>query len=407
MNSKLKIAICGTRGIPACYGGFETFAEEISKRLVLRGHDVVVYGRKHIITHQEKFYNGVELRLLPAAKHKYLETVSHTFLSFLDLLKNKVDVVLVCNGANSPLVWIPRFIGGMPVVVNVDGIERNRGKWNALGRIWYRLGELCSVFLANRFISDAEVIRRYYQETYNRSSIVIPYGFRAIENEFITAKISGQSTPLSKGHGMFSELNIEPGKYLLYVSRLEPENNAHIVIKAYNRLRKENKISMPLLIVGDAPYANKYKEELKSIAGEGIVFAGFRFGDSYQELQKHAYLYIQATEVGGTHPALVEAMGYANCILVNSTPENLEVVDGCAIPYEFNNDISLANKILEVTSNQDLMLEYRKKAYNRAESSYSWDKITLDYEQFLSDLARKKAFSADTPQKSNLEQANQ
>ena len=404
MNAKLKIAICGTRGIPACYGGFETFAEEISKRLVERGHQVRVYGRKHVISYDKQYYNGAEIVLLYAPKHKYLETVIHSFLSFIHLLKNKVDVVLVCNGANSPMIWIPRFLGGMPVVVNVDGIERNRGKWNILGRLWYRLGEICSVYLSNSFISDADVIRDYYQDTYKRASVVIPYGHREIEKNSLEKKLKGTKIEILKGQGMFDELGIESNKYLLYVSRLEPENNAHIVIKAYNQIKSAK---MPLVIVGDAPYANEYKSYLKSIAGDGVVFAGFRFGDSYQELQKNAYLYIQATEVGGTHPALVEAMGYANCILVNSTPENLEVVSDTAIAYDFNCSDSLAEKISVLLSNQDLLIKYRNLAYNRAKMHYSWDKITLDYEQFLSDLTRKNIKTSNIQKIENIEKINQ
>ena len=101
MSDLLKIAICGTRGIPACYGGFETFAEELSTRLVSKGNSVRVYGRKHLIDYDEKYYKGVEIKLLPAPKHKYFETIIHSLLSLYDLIKNPVDVILLCNGANS------------------------------------------------------------------------------------------------------------------------------------------------------------------------------------------------------------------------------------------------------------------------------------------------------------------
>ena len=392
MNSRLRIAICGTRGIPACYGGFETFAEEISKRLVARGHSVRVYGRKHLIDYSEELYNGVEIKLLPAPKFKYFETLGHTFFSFLHLLKNKVDIILVCNGANSPLIWIPRFIGRMPVIVNVDGIERKRGKWNRFGKIWYRLGELCSVYLSNRFISDAEVIRQYYQDTFNKTSLVIPYGCRDVSKDFLSKKIEG-TNDFPRDRSLFLELGVDPGNYILYVSRLEPENNAHIVIKAYNELRANSKITMPLLIVGDAPYAKSYINMLKDIAGEGIIFAGYRFGKSYEELQKSAYLYVQATEVGGTHPALVEAMGFANCIVVNSTPENLEVVGNCAIPYEFNNISSLAHNLSVLIEDKSKVLDYRRNARARVEKYYSWDVITKDYEQLFYELTVNQADS--------------
>ncbi|MCB0325812.1 MAG: glycosyltransferase, partial [Bdellovibrionales bacterium] len=109
-----KVALCGIRGIPACYGGFETFAEELCPRLVERGYEVVVYGRSHVISHSEPLYKGVELRLLPAPKHKYLETPVHTIRSFLDLWRRPVDCVLLCNAANSPFIPIAR-LRGIPV----------------------------------------------------------------------------------------------------------------------------------------------------------------------------------------------------------------------------------------------------------------------------------------------------
>jgi glycosyltransferase involved in cell wall biosynthesis len=118
----------------------------------------------------------------------------------------------------------------------------------------------------------------------------------------------------------------EPNRYVLYVSRLEPENNAHLVIEAFKKVRTAYR----LLIVGDAPYAHDYISDLKARArgDKRIVFTGFVFGQDYRALQQNAYCYVHATEVGGTHPALLEAMGYGNCVLTLATPENIEAV-GC------------------------------------------------------------------------------
>src|SRR2546421_13062471 len=99
--TKMRIAILGTRGIPASYGGFETFAEQLSTRLVARGHDVTVYGRRHYSTTDSPTYNGVNLVILPTIRHKYFDTVVHTFLSMLHAVKGRYDVILICNAANS------------------------------------------------------------------------------------------------------------------------------------------------------------------------------------------------------------------------------------------------------------------------------------------------------------------
>ena len=128
----MRIALLGTRGIPANYGGFETFAEELSTRLVERGHQVTVYCRQREPGTQ---YRGVRRQYLPSVRHKYIETIAHTALSTLHLLAHRVDVALYCNGANAIFTPWPR-LSGIPVALNVDGIERKRKKWNALARGW-------------------------------------------------------------------------------------------------------------------------------------------------------------------------------------------------------------------------------------------------------------------------------
>src|SRR5258706_5039457 len=141
----MRIAILGTRGIPAHYGGFETFAEELSTRLVERGHDVIVYCRE---PHAEARYRGVRLKHLGAVRHKYFETLSHTLNSTFHLLSHRVDAVLYCNAANAIFTPLPRLFG-MPVALNVDGIERMRKKWNRGAQAWYLISErLATLFPA-------------------------------------------------------------------------------------------------------------------------------------------------------------------------------------------------------------------------------------------------------------------
>src|SRR5258706_4741343 len=132
----MKIAILGTRGIPANYGGFETFAEQLATRLVARGHQVTVYGRKHYATASGPVYRGVELVVLPTIRHKYFDTVVHSFLSVVHALPRGYDVILICNAANCIFALLPR-LAGTPTLVNVDGLERKRKKWNWIGRTYY------------------------------------------------------------------------------------------------------------------------------------------------------------------------------------------------------------------------------------------------------------------------------
>jgi glycosyltransferase involved in cell wall biosynthesis len=355
----MKIAILGTRGIPANYGGFETFAEELSSRLVERGHQVMVYGRTNNIRYTEPTYRGVRLILLPTIPHKYLDTVAHTFLSVLHVLFQDVDVVLICNAANSIFSFIPR-LAGKKTAVNVDGLERQRRKWNALGRAWYRLSERLSTFLPNAIVSDAEVIRSYYRERYGRDSFFIPYGADVRRTE---------------SRAVLGRLGLEPDEYLLYVSRLEPENNALLVVKAFEQVATDKK----LVIVGDAPYAREYIAALKRTSDRRILFPGAIYGEGYRELLSHACAYIQATEVGGTHPALIESMGCGRCVLYLNTPENREVAADAGLAFE-KSEQALAAAMRRALADEPLRRSLGCAAERRVRKHYQWDAVATQYE---------------------------
>lgn len=359
----------GIRGIPANYGGFETLAEELAPRLVNKGHHVTVYGRSNVINYKGEYYKGVRLKILPTISHKYLDTVFHTLLCVLHSLFKRYDVILICNAANSVFSWIPRIFG-KKVVVNVDGIERKRKKWNWLGKTWYLIGEFFSVIFPNKIVSDAQVIQKYYRKRYHKESVLIPYGA-------YTMKISSTD--------ILNKIGIKPNEYFLYVSRLEPENNAHIVIKAFERVKTDKK----LIIVGDAPYAQEYINSIKSTKDPRIIFTGFVFGNGYKEFQSHACCYIHATEVGGTHPALIEAMGFGNCVIANGTPENREVLGKAGLIYKKNDVEDLRKKIQFVNDNPQVISEFGEKAQKRVEKIYNWETITNKYEKLFLGLTKK------------------
>ena len=364
----MRIALMGTRGIPARYGGFETFAEQLSTRLVARGHSVTVYSRCRFLDRWGAIedYRGVHRRQVPTIFHKYLETPLSGLTTFIDALFQSYDGILLCNAANSPFAPILK-VKRTPLLINVDGIERDRGKWNKLGKAWYLLGERASVVLATRLVSDADVIADYYRDAYGCESEVIPYGVHPM------ARPPGEA---------LAAFGLKRKGYILYVSRLEPENNALGVIRAYNQLNTD----MPLVIVGDAPYAHDYKAQLRQAASRNVIFTGFQFGEAYEEFQSNCYCYVQATEVGGTHPALVESMSYGNCVIANGTPENLEVIGDAALSYPKNDFSELARLLGEVIADSDLVAQYGEKARARALSRYSWDAVVARYETLLTSL---------------------
>jgi len=364
----MRIAILGTRGIPASYGGFETFAEQLSTRLVARGHDVTVYCRAHYVSPRQIEYKGVRLKVLPTIRHKYFDTVIHSGLSSLHAAAlRRFDAALICNAANAPFAPILRA-AGTPVAINVDGLEHKRRKWNWLGKNYYRVAERLSVWLPNETVTDARVIQDYYAAKYRAASTMIAYGAE-VERRVDRAAVR--------------QWGVEPNRYVLYVSRLEPENNAAMVIEAFRRVRTPHK----LLVVGDAPYAHEYIKYLRALARRDrrIIFTGFVFGDAYRALQQNAYCYVHATEVGGTHPALLEAMGYGNCVLTLAAPENVEVVGEAGIPYADARE--LAAQLQRVLRDGAIVNQYRQRAQARVRERYDWERVVDEYENLFARMA--------------------
>jgi glycosyltransferase involved in cell wall biosynthesis len=357
----MRIALLGTRGIPASYGGFETFAEELSRRLVDRGHTVTVYCRTR---HRDRQYLGVNLRYVPTIRHKYLDTLVHTFLSTLDLLFHRHDIALYCNAANAIFTWMPRLVK-MRVALNVDGLERHRKKWNLLARKWYHGSEWLSTWMPNATVSDAEKIRFYYRQTYLKETTFIPYGAD-------TGKVMSTD--------VLQKLGLTPGEYFLYVSRLEPENNALLVRQAFEQLSTTKKLAL----IGDAPYADAYIARVRDTTDPRVVMPGAIYGDGYKQLQSHCYAYIHATEVGGTHPALVEAMGRGALTLFLDTPENREVAGDVAIPFTA---ADLTRKLqYTLTCSEEDRATLRDAAEQRVRQRYSWDYVTEAYEHLFERL---------------------
>jgi len=359
----VRFAILGTRGIPARYGGFETFAEELSTRLVARGHSVTVYCREK---YPEPFYRGVRLKYLPTIRHKYFDTLAHTCLSTFHLaVGRKCDGVLYCNAANAVFTWIPRVLG-MPVALNVDGLERNRKKWNSLAKAWYRISEWLATWMPNAVITDARSIATYYREKYHRESEMIPYGA-----EFGPVETSA----------VLDRLGLEHHRYFLYVSRMEQENNALLVREAFEQLRTPFKLAL----IGDAPYAAEYIGRVRATNDPRIVIPGAIYGQGYRELGSHCFAYVHATEVCGTHPALIEAMGRGALTLYLDTPENAEVAGGAGLPFHRDTLIQVLERTLAMPEAERETLGH--KAQERARTRYSWDAVTDAYEKLLTGLA--------------------
>jgi glycosyltransferase involved in cell wall biosynthesis len=364
---KLRLAIFGGRGIPSTYSGTEAFFIELAPRLVERGHEVIVYCRKSLFQERPPLYKGVRLIYLPSIETKNLGTFTHTAACMIDVLRRRVDAMLVTNVANAFHCIIPRIFR-QKCAINVDGIEWKRGKWGAAGKAYFYLNaKLCGKILPKGIVTDAYAMRDLYLEEFNTPSACIAYG----------ANIESSTNP-----GIVRQYGLEPGGYYLIASRLVPENNAALIVDGF----KKALTGRVLAIAGDANYRSAFVSDLKANAGDRVRFLGHVDSiEHVKELHCNAYAYIHGHKMGGTNPALLKALAYGNCILAHDNRFNAEVLGGHGLL--FGDAGELAEKIHLVESRPELAESYRRRAPERIRTAYNWERITDQYEELFYQLA--------------------
>ncbi|MHB0913217.1 MAG: glycosyltransferase family 4 protein [Armatimonadota bacterium] len=357
----MKIAMLGTKGIPATWGGIERHVEEIATRLAAMGHEVTVYCRPYYTAYDEAYYKGVRLVKLPTVPSKNLDAIAHTLVGSLHALLEGYDIVHYHAIGPSTLSILPRLVGEN-TVVTVHGLDWQREKWGSKAKLFLKLGERTSVIFPYATIAVSQFLQQYLSEKYNRNVNYIP---------------SAVTEPVFRTPDKIRKYGIGERDYILFVARLVPEKGAHFLIDAYKKLNPE----MKLIIAGGASHSEDYVAGLEKHASDKIIFTGYVYGEELQELYSNAYCYVHPSTIEGLPVTLLEAVAYGNCIVSSDIPPNLEVVQDTGAIFESQNVDDLARSLDAVLKDPALARRLGEKAKARGVVEYNYDTVTAKTEQ--------------------------
>lgn len=371
VRTPLRVALLGTRGVPARYGGSETAAEEIYSRLAARGHEITVYCRRHKVDPKQSRYRGIRTVVLPSLNTKSLDTLTHSVVSIVDLVvRNRADIAHFHGIGNAILFPFVRLFG-KKVVVGVDGMDWTRHKWNRFEQLYLRLSLHLAVKWSDAVYVDSLSAQRFCRELFGSTFPLVSYGAE-VHNVPTTAALE--------------KLGLAEERYVLFVGRLIPEKGVHYLVKAFEKVNTD----MRLVIVGDNPYHRDYVQGLKSTPDPRILFTGPLYGDGFWELCSHCYFYVQPSEVEGTSPVLLSAMACGRCVVVNGIQENLDVIGDAGVSFAKNDVDALAREMIALLANPDRVHELGQMARTRVQQHYNWDTVALQTEDLYYALERER-----------------
>ena len=368
-KQKLRVAILGARCLPAGYGGTETFTEMLALGLVNRGHKVTVYCCAPYQSDRTRIYKGIRRITIPTVRMAALEKFIYAAISFMHVCFTNVDIILMNQIGGGPFCILPRIFGKQ-VVINPDGLEWKRTKLNWFGAKILKAFEYISIIWANRIVADSQEIAKYIMTTYRKPAAYIPYGadpdlFQNIDFDL-------------------EQLNLKSNSYCLQVCRLEPENNAHVVMHEFS----STCTPLSLAIVGSSPFSIKYRKSLDEIKNSRIHLLGGLYGVKYRALMKNACIYIHGHEVGGTNPVLLEAMAAGKCIVALDVPFNREVLADTGL-YFTKASGDLASQIDYLATHPKEIEYFGNLAKQRASDVFTWGRIIREHEALFVHMMEK------------------
>lgn len=370
-SKKPRIAIFGTRGYPAVYGGYETWLKELCNHLSDK-YEFHVYCQRAFFESKPRVVNNVYLHYIPCINTKKLSQVTHSALSTLHSLFFNYDLYFYVNVSNGPFGVLLKLFQKR-TAINTDGIEWERPKWKGFGGKYFKWGATLSSKYFDVLISDSIGIQKYYEQNFKADSVMIAYG----------AYIKESTKP-----EMIKQFNIRVNDYYLVVGRMIPDNNIEEIIKGYLQSKTQKK----LVIVGDVIYKDAFADRVKAMANENVIFTGYlKDQELLTELFSNSYCYIHGHAFGGTNPALLKALAYGCCILAHDNIYNREVLLNEKHGYYFKSEPeSIAELINYIDIRENEVLIKKKTSQSRISDNYTWKKICDQYDELFSKMMTEK-----------------
>lgn len=361
----LNIAMLGHKRIPSREGGIEIVVEELSTRMVKRGHCVTCYNRKgHHVSGSEfdgkhlTEYKGVQLEPVWTIDRKGLAAMTASLSGAIKAVFSKYDVVHFHAEGPCAMLWLPKLFGKR-CIATIHGIDWQRAKWGGFASKYIKFGEKVAVRFADEIIVLSEGVQKYFKDTYGRETVFIPNGVN--RPEIREAKLIKEKFGLDKD------------SYILFLGRIVPEKGVSYLIEAFKQINTDKK----LVIAGGSSDTEAFMQELKELAqgDDRIVFTGFVQGELLEELYSNCYIYCLPSDLEGMPLSLLEAMSYGNCCIVSDIAECAEVVEDKAVVFRKSNVEQLKVKLQELCKRPEIVQQYKAAAADFICEKYSWDDV--------------------------------
>jgi glycosyltransferase involved in cell wall biosynthesis len=371
----------GQKGIPVISGGVERYVQELSERLVIEGHEVVVFCRKWY-SGKARYDGKVKRVFVPTIPTKNLDAIVHTFLSIFVAAWLKADIVHIHCVGPALLSWLPKLLRpSTKVVVTFQCLDRKQKKWGAFARLMLWLGERAACRFPDKTIVVSKTLLEYTRENFNADPIYIPNGVTMPKGE---NKVE-----------LIKRFDLKPDRYFIMVSRLVAHKGQKLLIRAWQKARLTNpKLlgKMKLAIVGSGAFTDEYVKEVKRLAAgdESIVLTGEQTGETLHALFANAYAAIHPSAVEGLPLAVLEAMSYGKCVLASNIPEHMEMIRAHGLSFRLDDPDDLVRQIIMMVEAPAETKHVGRLAAEFVKANYSWDEIAARIEMLYRNLLRER-----------------